>query len=384
MPTYARAELAFTRGEGVWLETATGDRYLDFASGVATAAVGHAHPHLVQALETQARTLWHVSNLFTIPGQDRLAARLTAACFADRVFFCNSGAEAMEAALKLARRWHWAQGRPERWRCVTFAGAFHGRTLATLAAGNNPKHLEGFGPVVDGFDQVPWEDAPALEAALTPETAAIVIEPVQGEGGIRPASADWLRHLRAVCDQHGLLLVFDEVQSGMGRTGHLFAHQPSGITPDILATAKGLGAGFPLGACLATEAVGATLTAGSHGTTLGGNPLAMAVGHALLDVLLAPGFLDQVQARGASLRSALETRVSPEGALRGVHGAGLMLGLEVAAPNVEVVAALRAEKLLSVPAGRNQVRLLPPLVVENAHLDHALAALDRVLAGGTS
>ena len=286
LPTYARSELSFARGEGAYLYTTSGERYLDFASGVAVTALGHAHPHLVKALTEQAKKLWHVSNLHQIPEQARLAERLTDATFADYAFFANSGAEAVECTIKAARRYHFKNGAPERYRLITFDGAFHGRTLATIAAGGQPKHLEGFGPPVDGFDQIEAGDIKKVKAAIGDATAGILIEPIMGEGGMREVSWRFLQDLRGLCDEMGILLLLDEVQTGMGRTGRLFAHEWAGITPDIMATAKGLGGGFPVGACLMTEAVGSSMTAGSHGSTFGGNPLAMAVGNAVLDVVL--------------------------------------------------------------------------------------------------
>ena len=276
LPTYARVDLAFERGEGAWLIATNGERYLDFTSGVAVNALGHAHPHLVEAITEQAKKLWHVSNLYRIPEAERLAARLCAASFADVVFFANSGAEAMECAIKMARKYQSVSGKPERYRIITFEGAFHGRTLATLAAGGQKKYLEGFGPVVEGFDQVPFADLEATKRAIGPETAAILIEPIMGEGGVRVVPPEFLRALRRLCDEHGLLLVFDEVQTGVGRTGELFAYQQSGVSPDIMALAKALGGGFPLGACLATAEAAKGMTAGTHGSTFGGNPLAMA------------------------------------------------------------------------------------------------------------
>src|ERR1700734_3580548 len=290
LPTYARVNLAFERGEGAWLIATNGERYLDFTSGVAVNALGHAHPQLIAAVTEQARKLWHVSNLYQIPEAERVAARLCEASFADVVFFCNSGAEAMECAIKTARKYHAANGAPERFRIITFEGAFHGRTLATLAAGGQKKYLEGFGPVVEGFDQVPFADLEATKAAIGSETAAIMIEPLMGEGGLRVLAPSFLRALRDLCDQHGLLLVIDEVQTGMGRTGELFAYQRAGATPDIMALAKALGGGFPVGAVLATDEAAKGMTAGTHGSTFGGNPLAMSAANAVLDVMLAPGF----------------------------------------------------------------------------------------------
>src|SRR6266566_5826615 len=280
LPTYARVDLAFERGEGAWLIATNGERYLDFTGGVAVNALGHAHPYLIDALNAQAHKVWHVSNLFRIPEAERLAERLCAATFADLVFFCNSGAEAMECAIKVARKYQFASGRPERHRFITFEGAFHGRTLATLAAGGQQKYLEGFGPVVEGFDQVPFADVEAVKRKLGPETAAILIEPVQGEGGVRMASPQVMKALRSLCDRHGLLLVLDEVQTGIGRTGELFAYQRAGVEPDIMAIAKAIGGGFPLGACLATAEAAKGMTPGTHGSTFGGNPLAMAAGNA--------------------------------------------------------------------------------------------------------
>ena len=376
-PTYARSDLSFARGEGAYLFTVAGERYLDFASGVAVTALGHAHPHLVRTLSEQAKKLWHVSNLHRIPEQERLAERLCAATFADMAFFANSGAEAVECAIKAARRYHFKSGAPERYRLVTFEGAFHGRTLATIAAGGQAKHLEGFGPAVDGFDQVAGFDLAAVEKAIGASTAGILIEPIMGEGGMREVPTRFLRDLRALADANGILLLLDEVQSGMGRTGRLFAHQWAGIRPDIMATAKGLGGGFPVGACLMTEAVGSALTAGSHGSTFGGNPLAMAVANAVLDVVLADGFLDQVAGMGLRLKQRLAAIADEhDEIIEDVRGQGLMLGLKCKVPNQKLLAALRAEKLLTVQAGDNVVRFLPPLIVTEAEIDEACAKLD--------
>ncbi|MGD9501928.1 MAG: aspartate aminotransferase family protein [Methyloceanibacter sp.] len=380
-PTYARSALAFARGEGAYLFTASGERYLDFASGVAVTALGHAHPHLVRALSEQAKKLWHVSNLHRIPEQERLAERLCAATFADTVFFANSGAEAVECAIKAARRYHFKAGAPERYRLITFEGAFHGRTLATIAAGGQAKHLEGFGPPVDGFDQVAGFDIAAVAKAVGPSTAGILIEPIMGEGGMREVPTRFLQDLRALADEKGILLVLDEVQTGMGRSGRLFAHQWAGITPDLMATAKGLGGGFPVGACLMTEAVGAGLTAGSHGSTFGGNPLAMAVGNAVLDVVLADGFLDNVATMGLRLKQRLAALADEhDEIIEDVRGQGLMLGLKCKVPNQMLLEALRAEKLLTVQAGDNVVRFLPPLIVTEAEIDQACAKLDAACA----
>ncbi len=379
MPTYQRAEIAFERGEGAYLYAVDGRRYLDFASGIAVTALGHAHPHLVAALTEQAKKVWHLSNLYTIPGQQRLAERLTAASFADSVFFCNSGAEAIECGLKLTRKYHDEAGAPERYRVITVEGAFHGRTLATIAAGGQEKHLKGFDPVVDGFDKVAFGNMNELRSAITRETAAILIEPVQGEGGMRPAPAEYLQALRKVADEYGLLLFFDEVQCGMGRTGKLFAHEWAGVAPDILATAKGIGGGFPMGACLATETVAKALTPGSHGSTFGGGPLATAVGNAVLDILLADGFLAKVERMGRLLREKVEALVKRHPrVLVDVRGTGLMLGLKCIVPNTEMVNKLRDAGLLTVGAGDNVVRLLPPLIIEEGHVEEALSILDKV------
>ncbi|HEX9768628.1 MAG TPA: aspartate aminotransferase family protein [Kiloniellales bacterium] len=378
MPTYARIDLAFERGQGPYLFDGEGRRYLDFAAGIAVNSLGHAHPRLVAALTGQAEKLWHCSNLYRIPDGERLAERLCAASFAERVFFCNSGAEAMECSIKAARRYHDEQGQPERYRIVTFTGAFHGRTLATLSAAANPKHMAGFAPAVDGFDQVAFDNMNELRAAITPETAAVLIEPVQGEGGVRVATPDFLRALRRVCDEFGLLLILDEVQCGIGRTGRFFAHEAAGIAPDVMAVAKGLGGGFPIGACLATAAVGDCLTAGSHGSTFGGNPLAMAAGNAVLDVVLADGFLSRVEAIAALMRDRLETIVARyPGVATEVRGAGLLIGLRCEVPNTELLAAIRADGLLAATAGDNVLRLAPPLIIDESHVEEAVAILER-------
>jgi acetylornithine/N-succinyldiaminopimelate aminotransferase len=381
MPTYQRAEIAFERGEGIYLFTTDGRRYLDFASGIAVTALGHAHPHLVAALTEQAKKVWHLSNLYQIPGQQRLAERLVAASFADSVFFCNSGAEAIECGLKMTRKYHDENGAPQRYRVITVEGAFHGRTLAAIAAGGQEKHLKGFDPIVDGFDKVAFGNLNELRAAITGETAGILIEPVQGEGGMRPLPVEYLRALRAVADEFGLLLFCDEVQSGMGRTGKLFAHEWAGIEPDIVATAKGIGGGFPMGACLAKEKAAKALTAGSHGSTFGGGPLAMAVGNAVLDILLADGFLARVESMGRLLRARLEALVKRHAnVLSDVRGAGLMLGLKCVVPNTDMVNRLREGGLLTVGAGDNTVRMLPPLIVEESHVEEALTIVDKACA----
>jgi acetylornithine/N-succinyldiaminopimelate aminotransferase len=381
LPTYARVDLAFERGEGPWLTTKNGDRYLDFAGGVAVNILGHAHPALVAALNAQAAKVWHVSNLYRIPEAERLADRLCAKTFADLVFFCNSGAEAMEGAIKVARKYHAANGHPERYRLITFDGAFHGRTLATLAAGGQKKYLEGFGPPVEGFDQVPFNDLNAVKRAITPETAAILIEPIQGEGGVRVASGEFLHSLRDLCNAQGLLLVFDEVQTGVGRTGSFFAYERAGVAPDVMGIAKGLGGGFPVGAVLATAEAGKGMTAGTHGSTFGGNPLAMAVGNAVLDVVLAPGFLEEVQRKVLLFRQRLAAIKDRHPSVIGeIRGEGLLIGLAAAVPNDKLVTALREEKMLAVGAGDNVVRLLPPLIINATEIAEAMDRLDRAVS----
>jgi acetylornithine/N-succinyldiaminopimelate aminotransferase len=378
MPTYSRAEFAFERGEGMYLFTTDGRRFLDFGAGIAVNSLGHTHPRLVAALQAQAAKLWHTSNLYGMPGQEKVAARLVANSFADSVFFCNSGAEAMEGVLKAARRYHAANGHPERYRTIVMQGAFHGRTLATLAAGGNEKYLAGFGPPVEGFDRVAFGNMNELREAIGPETAAILLEPVQGEGGIRAADIAYLRALRQTADEFGLLLAFDEVQCGVGRTGKLFAYQWADIEPDLLGTAKGLGGGFPVGAMLAKERVASCLTPGSHGTTFGGNPLAMAVADAVLDVVLADGFLGHVQKMGALLEGELLGLVERYPALfESVGGKGLMLGIKCRIPNTELSAKLTDYGLLTVGAGDNNVRLVPPLIVEPSHIREAIDIFDR-------
>lgn len=371
--TYARQPLAFERGEGCWIETVEGERYLDFAAGIAVNSLGHAHPHLVAALTEQAGKLWHVSNVYEIPGQARLGERLAENSFADKVFFTNSGAEALECAIKTARRYHHVNGQPERYRVITFEGAFHGRTLATIAAGGQAKYLEGFGPKVEGFDQVPFDDTEALLKAIGPETAAILVEPIQGEGGVRPIPNASLRRLREICDRHGLLLILDEVQSGVGRTGKLFAHEWAEITPDLMAVAKGIGGGFPLGACLATAEAAKGMTPGTHGTTFGGNPLAMAVGNAVLDVVLADGFMESISRKGLQFKQSLAA-VADEfpDIIEGVRGEGLMLGIKCKVQNLRLLEALRDQKMLVVPAGDNVLRLLPPLIITEDEIREAV------------
>jgi acetylornithine/N-succinyldiaminopimelate aminotransferase len=381
MGTFARVHLAFERGEGVWLIATDGERYLDFTSGVAVNALGHAHPHLVAALAEQSQKLWHVSNLYEIPESERAAARLCAASFADVVFFCNSGAEAVEGAIKIARKFHAVNGQPERFRIVTFEGAFHGRTLATLAAGGQKKYLDGFGPVVDGFDQVPFADLDAVKRAIGNETAAIMIEPLMGEGGVRIVEPSFLRALRELCDTHGLMLVFDEVQSGMGRTGELFAYQRAGVAPDIMSLAKALGGGFPVGAVLATDAAAKGMTAGTHGSTFGGNLLAMSAVNATLDVMLAPGFFEHVRRIGILLKQRLaEIKDRYPALIAEVRGEGLLVGLRMHIPAAELVDATRAENMLTVGAGDNVVRLLPPLIISEEEMAEGVTRLDRACA----
>jgi acetylornithine/N-succinyldiaminopimelate aminotransferase len=381
LPTYARAPVAFERGEGAVLFSTDGRRFLDFGAGIAVNALGHAHPHLVAALTAQAGKLWHTSNLYQVPGQQRLAERLVAATFADTVFFCNSGGEALECAIKMARKYHAGRGEGQRYRLVTFEGAFHGRTLATIAAGGQKKYLEGFGPKVEGFDQVPFVDLDAVKRVIGSETAGILIEPVQGEGGIKPAMPETMRALRALCDEHGLLLVLDEVQSGMGRTGKLFAHEWSGITPDIMAIAKALGGGFPIGACLATERAASGMTTGVHGSTFGGNPLAMAVANAVLDIVFEPAFLEHVNRVANYLRQQLAMIADKHrGVIEEVRGQGLMLGLKCKVENNALINALRERGMLAVGAGENVVRLLPPLIINEEHVREAIAILNDACA----
>ncbi len=379
--TYARADLAFERGEGAWLVGRDGERYLDFGAGVAVLSLGHAHPHLVATLNAAATKPWHVSNLFIIPEAERLAERLTQATFADLVFFTNSGAEAMECAIKTARKYHAANGEPERYRLITFEGAFHGRTLATIAAGGNPKYLEGFGPPVDGFDQAPFADLEAVKALIGPQTAGVLLEPIQGEGGIRVFPQGFLSRLRELCNEHGLLLVFDEVQTGVGRVGRFLAGEYGGVSPDIAAMAKGLGGGFPLGACLATKEAAKGMTLGAHGSTFGGNPLAASIGNAVLDVVLAPGFMERVGRLGIAMRQRLaQLQDRHPSIIEEVRGEGLMFGLKMRVPNGDFVAAARDAKLLTIAAGENVVRLLPPLIVDENEIAEAVERLESACA----
>src|SRR6201985_1232084 len=372
LPNYARADLAFERGEGAWLWTVDGRRLLDFGSGIATASLGHGHPHLSKAIADQSSKVRHVSTLYRIPQAERLAQRLVDATFADSVFFCNSGAEANEGMIKMMRRAMSDAGKPESFRIICFEGAFHGRTLATLAATGNSHYLEGFGPVVDGFDHVPFNNMNAVRNAIGPATCGIIVEPMQGEARARPADMQFLRDLRAVCDEFGIILGMDEVQSGMGRTGKLFAHEWAGITPDVMSAAKGIGGGFPLGGVLAKEQFAKALKPGTHGTTFGGNPLACAAGNAVLDIILAPGFLADVERKGRRLRGELYelAREYPQ-VYEDARGMGLLQGLKCVLPQGDVQAACVAEGLMAITAGENVLRLAPPLVVTDADLDEA-------------
>jgi acetylornithine/N-succinyldiaminopimelate aminotransferase len=381
MPTYARADLAFERGEGVYLYTQDGRRFLDFASGVAVSSLGHAHPHLTAALHAQIDKVLHTSNLYRISGQERLAQRLVDASFASSAFFCNSGAEAVEAGLKLVRRFHQKNGRPDRYRVVTATNSFHGRTMHTISASRNEKHLDGFLPAVDHFDQVPFGNMNALRAAITDKTAAIIVEPVQGESGINPADPEYLKGLRAAADEFGILLMFDEVQTGMGRTGKLFAYQHSGVAPDVMALAKGLGGGFPIGACLASDRVTAVMAPGTHGSTFGGNPLACAAANAVLDVM-DETFLAHVREVGADLKARLAKLVAAfPRVLKDVRGLGLMIGVEMDKPvNTDVVRKLEDKGLLTVVAGNNVVRFVPPLIIDASHVTEAVKIFEGVCA----
>ncbi len=379
MATYQRAPVAFTRGEGCRLIDREGRAYLDFAAGIAVCALGHAHPRLVAALFAQAQRLWHCSNLFEVEGQESVARRLTQASFGDVVFFGNSGAEANECAIKIARRFHAARSRPSRWRILAFEGSFHGRTLATLAAAGNVRNLADFGPVTPGFDHVPYGDLASARAAMGPETAAILVEPIQGDGGIRMPPPGFLAGLRELATASGALLMFDEIQTGIGRSGTLFAHQSTGVSPDVMTLAKGLGGGFPVGACVATRDAAAAMTAGSHASTFGGNPLAMSVAQAVLDVVADPDFLARVVAAGARLASGLDRLVAAHRELfTARRGQGLMLGLQCTIAPAVMTQRLRESGLLVAPAQDQVIRLLPPLIVSNDEIDEALAILDAV------
>jgi acetylornithine/N-succinyldiaminopimelate aminotransferase len=382
MPTYNRADLAFERGEGAYLWTEDGRRFLDFGAGIATSSLGHGHPHLTKVVAEQAAKVMHVSNLYRVPQAERLAARHVAASFADSVFFCNSGAEANEGMVKAVRKYHAENGHPERFHMICFEGAFHGRTLAMLSATGNAKYLAGFGPPVQGFEHVSFGNMNAVRDAIGPQTAGIMIEPIQGEGGVRPADVRFLQELRAVCDEYGLLLALDEVQTGMGRTGKLWAHQWAGIEPDVMSAAKGIGGGFPLGAVLAKEHVAQHLKPGTHGTTYGGGPLACSAGNAVLDVVLAPGFLEGVERVGQSLRRGLQDLAERHPTVvEGVQGSCLLVGLKLhpTVLNTDLQAAAVREHLLTVAAGMNVLRVAPPLIITDAEVAEAMAALDRAL-----
>jgi acetylornithine/N-succinyldiaminopimelate aminotransferase len=379
LPTYNRAPLTFVKGEGTWLIEADGRRFLDLGAGIAVNALGHAHPALVKALTDQAQALWHTSNLYHIPQQEALADRLVAETFADTAFFCNSGTEACELAVKMARKYFYEAGQPERVEIITFSGSFHGRSSAGIAAAGSEKMTKGFGPLLPGFVHLDLGDSDALEAAITDKTAAIMVEPVQGEGGIRAVPDAELQQMRALCDQHGLLLIMDEVQCGVGRTGRLFAHEWAGVTPDIMMVAKGIGGGFPLGAVLATEKAASGMTAGTHGSTYGGNPLGCAVGCAVLDVVVDEAFLAEVNRKAGLMRQRLEGLVAehPE-VFEEVRGAGLMLGLKCKVVNADVVTAGYANELITVPAADNVIRLLPPLTISDDEIAEAVTRLDAI------
>jgi len=378
LPVYRRSNITMVRGEGVYLFSDSGERYLDFASGIAVNALGHCHPHVVKTLKTQADNLWHCSNMYQMPGLTRMADRLVANSFADKVFFCNSGTEAVECGLKMLRKYHDATGNPDRYRVITMEGGFHGRTLACISAGGNEVARDGYGPLVDGFDRVAFNNLKAAEEVIGGQTAAILVEPIQGEGGVHVATPEFLKGLRTLCDKYGLLLFIDEVQCGMGRTGALFAHEQAGVRPDIVSSAKGIGNGFPLAACLTTDAVAEVMTPGSHGSTYGSNPLAMAVGNAVLDVMLEPGFFAHVGEVGSVLKNGLqELAMAFPGVLDEVRGAGLMLGLRTKEPHMKLVERLREHKLLTAPAEDNVIRIIPPLVVTKEQVGEALQILRR-------
>lgn len=377
LPTYARADLAFVKGEGCWLEDQSGRRFLDMGGGIAVTALGHCHPALVEALSAQAGQLWHTSNLYQIPNQQELADQLVDHSFADTVFFTNSGTESMECAVKMARKYFSHIGQPDRVNVLTFEGSFHGRSLGMISAAGAAKLVDGFGPMLPGFVHLPFGDLEAVKAAIDAQTAAILIEPVQGEGGIRPVPDKMLRDLRQLCDDHGIFLIFDEIQCGVGRTGKLFAHDWAGVAPDIMAVAKGIGGGFPLGACLATENAASGMTAGTHGSTYGGNPLACAVGRKVMDIVADPDFLKEVSRKSGLLRQKLEGLVAAHPKVfEEVRGSGLMLGLKCNAVNVDVVKAGYGAHVLTVPAGDNVIRLLPPLTISDDEINEAVARLD--------
>ena len=378
LPTYSRAKMSFETGEGSWLIDRDGTRYLDMAGGIAVTGLGHAHPTLVKVVQDQAAKLWHTSNLYHIPHQEELAEKLREATFADTMFFTNSGAEAMECAIKMARKYWYDKGQPERVNIITFTGSFHGRTLATISAAGSEKLTKGFGPLLPGFVNLTAGDHDALQEALDDTIAAVIVEPVQGEGGIIPLPDACLKGLRDMCDSTGALLIFDEIQCGMGRTGKLFAHEWAGITPDIMAVAKGIGNGFPLGACLATEDAASGMTAGTHGSTYGGNPLACAVGSAVMDIVADHDFLAEVSRKSGLLRQSLEGLVASHPTIfELVRGAGLMIGVKCVVPNTDVVAAGYEQHLLTVPGGDNVIRLWPAMTISDDEIKESVARLDR-------
>ncbi|WP_025897712.1 aspartate aminotransferase family protein [Sneathiella glossodoripedis] len=377
LSNYAPADLSFEKGEGAYLFGNDGRRYLDFFAGIAVTSLGHNNPKIVEAVSNQASNLMHISNLFRIPGQEELAKKLVDATFADTVYFCNSGAEANECGLKMIRKYHSVNGQPERYRVIGFENSFHGRTLATIAAAGQEKLLEGFGPMVDGFDHVSVGDIDAVKAAITPETGGIIIEPILGEGGIQVVDPAFLKQLRALCDEHGLLLMFDEIQTGMGRTGKLFAYEHSGVIPDIMSSAKALGNGFPVGACLAVEKVAQCMNVGSHGSTYGGNPLAMAVATVVVDTMTEDGFMDRVNQLANHLQQALHGVVDRyPTVLEELRGVGLHLGLKCKVENGQLIDALRKQGALTAKGGDNVVRLLPPLIIEEEQISEFIAALE--------
>jgi len=379
LPVYRRSQIVMKSGQGCYLYADDGARYLDFASGIAVNALGHSHPHLVAALKAQAEQLWHCSNMYRSEGLERMAERLVAHSFADRVFFGSSGSEAVECGLKMLRKYHDATGNPDRYRVITMTGGFHGRSMACISAGGNAIARDGYGPLLDGFDRVEFNDLAAVKAAISTQTAAILVEPIQGEGGIRTATTEFMQGLRTLAHNNGLLLFLDEVQCGMGRTGSLFAYEQYGITPDIVSVAKGIGGGFPLSACLTTEKVGMVMTPGTHGSTYGANPLAMSVGNAVLDVMLQDGFFEHVSTISATLKSGLEELATRFPAIiTQVRGQGLMLGLKLSVPNHEMVDALRKAKLLTAPCEDNVIRILPPLIIEESHVGEALHIIANV------
>ncbi|MEL7547399.1 MAG: aspartate aminotransferase family protein [Pseudomonadota bacterium] len=382
MPVYSPPEIVFERGEGARLFTESGESYLDFIAGIAVSALGHSHPAMVDALKAQADKLWHTSNMFRIPQGEELAAKICNDTFADRVFFTNSGTEAVECALKSARKYHWANSDPDRIEIVTFTGAFHGRSLGAINAGGNPKYLEGFGPALPGFTHIEFGDHDALDAAVGDQTAAVFVEPVQGEGGVRALPEACLTGLRKLCDERGALLIYDEVQCGMGRTGRLFAHDwAPDAEPDIMCVAKGIGGGFPFGACLTTEAVGAVMQPGSHGSTYGGNPLAMAVGNVVWDLISDETFLEQVRQSSGTLMQGLKSIADTHpDKVEGVTGKGMLMGLRLKDAPKPVQTACRDRHLLTGVAGGNVLRLAPPLIVSAEDIREAVSVIDDALS----